>query len=70
MYNESPAKLVETLAGVYRAYYELVHWKDELENKVQTVIILDGYENQPKEHLMMYEKARIYNSFVLKTTNM
>ena len=66
MYNESPIQLIESLAGLYRAYYELVNWKDEYKNKVQTVIIIDGYENLSKEHLMIYEKAGIYNSFSTK----
>ena len=66
MYNEPPIQLVQSLIGLYRAYYELVHWKDELRNKVQVIIIIDGYDNIPKEHLKMYEKVGIYNSFCTK----
>ena len=66
MYNEPPIQLIESLVGLYRAYYELVLWKDEFRNKVQTVIIIDGYENLPREHLMLYEKVGIYNSFCTK----
>ena len=66
MYNEPPIQLVKSLIGLYRAYYELVHWKDELRNKVQVIIIIDGYDIIPKEYLMMYEKVGIYNSFCTK----
>ena len=66
MYNEPPVQLVESLIGLYRAYYELVHWKDELKNKMQVVIVIDGYDIIPIENLKMYEKVGIYNSFCTK----
>ena len=66
MYNEPPVQLIESLVGLYRAYYELVHWKDEYKNKVQIVIIIDGYENLSKDDLKLYEKVGIYNSFCTK----
>ena len=66
MYNEPPIQLVESLIGIYRAYYELVDWKDEFEDKVQIVIIIDGYDTMSKEHLKFYEKVGIYNSFCTK----
>ena len=66
MYNESPIQLIESLVGLYRAYYELVNWRDEYKDKVQTVIIIDGYEHIPKEHLKLYEQVGIYNAFCTK----
>ena len=63
MYNEPPKQLVESLIGVYRAYYELVRASKKNINKVQVVIVIDGYENLSKEDLMVYEKAGIYNAF-------
>ena len=64
MYNEPPRQLVESLIGVYRAYYELVEIDSEkFLNKVQVVIVIDGYENLSQEDLMVYEKAGIYNAF-------
>ena len=66
MYNEPPIQLVESLIGIYRAYYELVDWKNEFEDKVQIVIIIDGYDIMSKEHLKFYEKVGIYNSFWTK----
>ena len=66
MYNEPPKQLVESLIGVYRAYYELVETDRSNINKVQVVIVIDGYENLSKEDLMVYEKAGIYNAFSTK----
>ena len=63
MYNEPPKQLVESLIGVYRAYYELVEIDKNNLNKVQVVIVIDGYENLSQEDLMVYEKAGIYNAF-------
>ena len=71
MYNESPIQLLYSIAGVYRSYYELVDWKSEHENKIQLVIIVDGYDTIPDdkndkekhEYLKFYERAGIYNAF-------
>ena len=63
MYNETYKQLLETLAGIYRSYYELVEWKEEYRNKVHVVIVADGYDRLSKDFLLKLEKAGIYNSF-------
>ena len=66
MYNEPPKQLVESLIGVYRAYYELVEINHKNIGKVQVVIVIDGYGNLSKDDLKIYEKAGIYNAFCTK----
>ena len=71
MYNESPIQLLQTIAGVYRSLYEILDWKSEHENKIQLVIIIDGYDTIPDDkdddeyhkYLKFYEKVGIYNAF-------
>ena len=71
MYNESPIQLLQSIAGVYRSLYEIVDWKSEHENKIQLVIIVDGYDTIPDnkdddechKYLKFYEKIGIYNAF-------
>ena len=63
VYRETYFQLLESLAGIYRSYYELVDWKNEYENRMQLVIVVDGYKNLTKKDLKFYEKAGIYNSF-------
>ena len=63
MYNEHPLQLIESLIGVYRAYYELVESNPKNVDKVQVVVIIDGYNDIKEEYLQIYEKAGIYNSF-------
>ena len=65
-YNEPPKQLVESLIGVYRAYYELVEMDMSNLNKVQVVIVFDGYENLSIDDLKIYEQAGIYNAFCTK----
>ncbi|CAI2370275.1 unnamed protein product [Moneuplotes crassus] len=63
VYNEEPKQLVETLAGVYRNYYELIDLDPTFLNRVQVVIIVDGYSHLMKtpEHLLCYERANIHD---------
>ena len=63
MYNESYRQLVETLAGIYRSYFELVHYQNAFKNKVQVVIISDGYDKIEDDTLKSLEKAGIYDAF-------
>ena len=65
-YNEPPKQLVESLIGVYRAYYELLEMDVDNLNKVQVVIVFDGYENLSVDDLKIYEQAGIYNAFCTK----
>jgi chitin synthase len=44
MYNEPFKQVLETLAGIYRSYYELVSYDKSYEGKMSIVIITDGYE--------------------------
>ena len=66
MYNEPPKQLVESLIGVYRAYYKLLEMNEENKNKVQVLIVIDGYENLSVDDLKIYEQASIYNAFCTK----
>lgn len=63
MYNEPYSQLIQSLAGLYRAYYELVQWKEDYRNKVHIVIIMDGYDRVEQETLKKLERAGIYNAF-------
>ena len=44
MYNEPYSQVVQTLAGIYRNYYELVGIDKGYEGKLSIVIVTDGYE--------------------------
>lgn len=63
MYNEPYSQLVQSLAGLYRAYYELVHWDEDFRNKVHIVIVIDGYDRINRETLEKMERAGIYSAF-------
>jgi hypothetical protein len=63
-YNEPYTQFVDTMAGLYRNYYELVHWdKERFLNKVQVVIVVDGYDRLGKDLLRSFEDIGLYNSF-------
>ena len=49
---------------MFRSYYELCEWKPEWVDKLQVVVIIDGYDHIKSEHLEFYEQAGIYNSFM------
>jgi len=51
------------LAGIYRTYYELVHWKEEFRNRVHVVIVADGYDKLKKEFLRKLEICGLFNAF-------
>ncbi|CAI2380186.1 unnamed protein product [Moneuplotes crassus] len=63
MFNEDPKRLVESLAGVYRAYYELLDLDPTFLNRVHVVIITDGYETllQNQKNREVYDKANIHS---------
>ena len=60
MYNEPYIQLLQSLAGIYRAYYELVNIDENFKDKVQIVIIADGYEILSEDFLKRCEDAAIY----------
>lgn len=66
MYNETFKQLLETLAGVYRAYYELVGIDESFKDKMHVMIIADGYEHLDEDFLMRCEHAGLYNEFKTK----
>lgn len=66
MLNEPFHKLVQSLAGIYRSYYELCAIDESFKDKCQIFIIADGYENLSEDFLMEIECSGIYNEF--KTT--
>lgn len=43
MYNEPYSQLLESLAGIYRNYYELVAKDADYEGRVTVVVVCDGY---------------------------
>ena len=63
MYNETFSQLLESLAGIYRAYYELVNISEEYKDKIHIVIIADGYDKLNIDFLKRWEDAAIYNEF-------
>lgn len=66
MANDSYPKMLKTLAGIYRSYYELVDIDDSFLGKAQIYIIADGYEQMSEDFLLKLEKAGIYNEFKTK----
>lgn len=52
MYNEPFEQLMQTLAGVYRSYYELVDMDESFYDRVHVVMIADGYDKLDEEFLM------------------
>lgn len=52
MYNEPFEQLMQTIAGVYRCYYELVEMDESYLDRVHVFIIADGYEQLEEEFLM------------------
>ena len=63
MYNEPFNQILESLAGIYRSYYELVKISDEYKDKVHIVIVADGYDKLTEDFLKRWENAAIYNEF-------
>jgi len=51
MYNEPFLQLVQTLAGVYRSYYELCKVDENFKDRAQIIIIADGYDKIDEEFL-------------------
>ena len=63
LYNEPYSQICESLAGLFRCYYELVNYDDSYLNRVQVVIVADGYDRLDKDTLVRLEKAGIYDAF-------
>lgn len=63
MYNEPFIQVIESLAGIYRAYYELLHWDSSYKNKVHVVLVADGYDKLTKEFLRKLESVGLFNAF-------
>jgi hypothetical protein len=66
MYNEPYEQLLESMAGIFRAYYELVNINENFKDSVHVCIIIDGYDKIDENFLMQCEKAGIYNEFKTK----
>ena len=66
MYNEPFKQLLESLAGCYRAYYELVGIDASFKDRVHICIIADGYDKLSEEFLTKCELAGLYNEFKTK----
>jgi len=66
MYNEPFKQMLESIAGVYRAYYELVGINEKFKDRVHIFIIVDGYDKITEDFLIRCEKAGIYNEFKTK----
>lgn len=66
MYNESYDQLLQTLAGVYRSYYELVDIDENFKDRCHVMIIADGYDKLEESFLMRCEKAGMFNEFKTK----
>ena len=66
MYNEPFSQLLESLAGVFRAYYELVDIDESYMDRVQICVIIDGYDKIGENFLQQCEDAGLYNAFQTK----
>jgi len=66
MYNEPFIQLLQSLAGIYRNYYELCGIDESFKDRCHIVIIIDGYDKVDEEFLMKCEKAGLYNEFKTK----
>lgn len=66
MYNEPFLQLVQTLAGVYRSYYELCKIDESFKDRAHIIIIADGYDKIDETFLTCCEKAGIYNELKTK----
>ncbi|CAI2361932.1 unnamed protein product [Moneuplotes crassus] len=73
MFNEPYIQILQSLAGIYRAYFELLEInKNKYEDKISVCIVCDGYPIFTKgekgmENMKRYEKAGIYNNESSKT---
>jgi cellulose synthase/poly-beta-1,6-N-acetylglucosamine synthase-like glycosyltransferase len=66
MFNESYIQLMQSLAGVYRSYYELVGKNEQFMDRCHVFIIADGYEKLSDEFLINWEQAGIFNEYKTK----
>ena len=54
MYNEPFSQLLESVAGIYRTYYELVDIWENFRDNVNVVIVWDGIEHLGKHALNLF----------------
>ena len=52
MYNEPFDMLMQSIAGIYRAYYELCDIDENFVDRCHIVIIADGYDKLDEEFLL------------------
>lgn len=52
MYNEPFVQLLQSLAGIYRSYYELCAIDETFKDRCHIVIIIDGYDKIEEEFLI------------------
>ncbi|CAI2366835.1 unnamed protein product [Moneuplotes crassus] len=66
-YNEPIFQLAESLAGIYRSYYELVNIDESYKDRVHICIISDGIEKlDPQSYLSKLEDVGIFNTKEIK----
>jgi cellulose synthase/poly-beta-1,6-N-acetylglucosamine synthase-like glycosyltransferase len=62
MYNEPLSQLIESLAGIYRSYYELVNIDESYLDRVHICIVSDGIDKlDPEKYLAKLETVGIHN---------
>lgn len=66
MYNESYIQLMQSLAGVFRSYYELVDIDERYKDRCHVVVIADGYEKLTEDFLTKCERAGFFNEYKTK----
>uniref|UniRef100_A0A7S3J1J5 Chitin synthase n=1 Tax=Euplotes harpa TaxID=151035 RepID=A0A7S3J1J5_9SPIT len=66
MYNEPFEQLMESLAGIYRAYFELVDIDKDYKDKVNIVIVADGIEKLPPDFKKAAKKAGFFDLDIME----
>lgn len=66
IYNEKWEQVCESLVGIFRAYYELVHMDETYKDRVSVYLICDGIDKVSDEFLAAASKAKIYDENRLK----
>ena len=66
IYNEPFSQVLESLIGLYRAYYELISKDDRYAGKVAVFIVADGVEPLSKEFLDSCQAAGIFDHSMLE----
>ena len=58
MYNEDFDQVLLSLAGIFRAYYELVEISKRYKDKVNIIIVWDGVEQLGKQNEIIYLETK------------